>query len=230
MCHAPCVQRSLIQLSLRFLGDLAYPPKCPLCDSFVQSRDSACPQCEPYIQRFRSDAHIELPGRIWISYARSCFAYDGRVRDALQAMKYSKRLDLARFFGREMASEAREMGPFDLLACVPMACARIRGRGYNPAALLSRAVAKSCGVPFAPGVLRRSRDAAPQVGLPREERVRNVVGAFEVSRAADARIDGARVLLIDDVLTTGATANDCARALSKAGADEICVLTAARAL
>ncbi|MFA5812011.1 MAG: ComF family protein [bacterium] len=180
--------------------------------------------------RVPGDAVLELPGRIWLARARSCFAYEGRLRDALQSMKYSKRLDLARFFGQMLAEDARALGDFDRVTCVPMSGVRIRRRGYNPVAILARAVAAETNARLDLDALLRVRDSVPQVGLPREERVKNVVKAFEVPEGHRWHIERTRVLLIDDVLTTGATANDCARALIRAGADEVLVLTVARAL
>lgn len=213
-----------------FAADLIYPPRCPICDVFVAGCDELCLPCENTIQRLDSDAHMELPGRIWLSLARSCFAYDGPLRDALMSMKYSRRLDLARFFCNELAEEASVCGDCDVIVCVPMTASRIRGRGYNPAALLSQGLVKIKKIPCSLGALRRIRKVPPQVGLPRGERVKNVAGVFEIAASHVSNINGRRVLLIDDVLTTGATLNDCARALMKSGADKVVALTVARAL
>lgn len=224
------MQFNILRRALSAATDLIYPPRCPLCDEFSQIRSAPCDRCANSIQRLPADAQIDLPHRVRLSRARSCFAFNGRLRDALLSMKYSKRLDLARFFVRELAAEAASMGGFDLIACVPMSSARIRGRGYNPSALLARVLAKELRVRADIDLLVRTRVSPPQVGLPREQRFQNTAGAFEVARTRRDVLEGKRVLIIDDVLTTGATLNDCARAIMKCGASEAAALTVARAL
>ena len=115
---------------------------------------------------------------------------------------------------------------YDLVVPVPLHPARLRRRGFNQAAILARAAARNLGR-FAPGVLRRSGVAASQTALGRRARLRNVRGAFDVNRRAV--LGGRSVLLVDDVLTTGATARECARVLLDAGAQLVDVLSLARA-
>jgi ComF family protein len=114
----------------------------------------------------------------------------------------------------------------DVITEVPLHGARERMRTYNQSGLLARGLAKRLGVPYLPHALSRVRRTATQTHLTASERRRNVEGAFRVGPAR--WVDGRRVLLVDDVMTTGATVNDCARALREAGACEIGVVTVAR--
>jgi ComF family protein len=221
---------SFISSFLSAAADLIYPPKCPLCDGLVSLRHETCVRCRPRIQRLAGDARLDLPSRVWLGRARSCFAHDGPVRDALHGFKYECRVQAAEFFARRMAEEARGMGAFDIVAPVPMSGRRMRARGFNAAAILARRVCRIRGIGLDASLLRRVAGGTPQVGLPREERVRNVRGAFSVPERAAGRVRGARVLVVDDVLTTGATLNECARALMKAGAARVDAVTVARAL
>jgi len=121
------------------------------------------------------------------------------------------------------------MGEFDCIISVPAQDKRMISRGLDACALLARRISQKSNVPYKSKILKRIRSVKPQVGLPRTQRVENVKGVFGIKPGRD-KIGGARVLLIDDVLTTGATANDCARALIKAGAQEVQALTVARVL
>jgi ComF family protein len=220
----------LLHRILRFIAFLVYPPRCPLCDCFVQERHASCAACEVQLVRTAGDAFINLQTSCWFERARSCFAFEGRLKDAVHAYKYAGRLDLAGFFVAHMTAELARAGEIDLIVSVPPDRARLRTRGFDPCALLARRMAGIAGASFLPRALHRTRHVMPQVGLARVEREQNVHGVFAVISKARSVVDGARVLVVDDVLTTGATANDCARALSKAGAAEVTVLTIARTL
>ena len=116
----------------------------------------------------------------------------------------------------------------DLIVPVPLHRARLWRRRFNQAAALGGAIARQAARPLDTGALQRVRPTRPQVGLTRAERARNLQGAFRVAPEARPRLAGRRLLLVDDVLTTGATANAAARALIRAGAREVDVLTFAR--
>ena len=116
----------------------------------------------------------------------------------------------------------------DLLVPVPLHVKRLRERGFNQAHLLIRRWAKQEGIPFDGLTLSRSRWTAPQTGLSRSERRKNIKGAFSIRHPE--RIKGRKIVLVDDVYTTGATVNECARVLMKAGAEFVDVLTLARAV
>jgi ComF family protein len=162
----------------------------------------------------------------WVAL-RSVYQYGGPLREALHAFKFERRTHLYRPLGLDLARLAeREGWAWDALAAVPMTDKALRQRGHNPAFLLARGLARALGVPGPDArALGKCRETAPQRSLGAAERQANVKGAFE---AQAARVSGRRVLLVDDVVTTGATLGACARALLQAGATEVRALTLAR--
>ena len=161
--------------------------------------------------------------------ARSFGAYEGTLQSLIQRLKYDGYRPLAKPLGRFLAEAARrlEEQSFDLVIPVPLHPRRQRQRGFNQAALLAAEVSKFLNIPSGAKDCVRVRDTRPQTGLRAAERRKNVAGAFDVPEPE--RVRGRRVLLIDDVLTTGATAHACAQALRKAGARGVWVGTLARA-
>jgi ComF family protein len=159
-------------------------------------------------------------------YARSAAVYEGALREALHAFKFAGRRTLARPLGDLAADRcaAALPGDIDAVVPVPLARARERERGFNQAALLAERVARRLGVPAKTAWLTRRRPTRPQSELSPVERRQNVRGAFLASR----RVADRHVLVVDDILTTGATAAECARALRAAGARRVGVLTVAR--
>lgn len=152
-------------------------------------------------------------------------AYEGTLRELVHLFKYSRIRTLADPLGIMMASALPRDQRFDMLVPMPLHWLRQWQRGYNQARLLARVVSRRTGIPVV-NAMRRSRATAPQAGLTNAKRRRNVAGAFSVRKRVD--IGGARVLLVDDVFTTGATASACAGALKRAGADHVSVLALAR--
>ena len=162
--------------------------------------------------------------------ARAAFRYEGRVRRAIQALKFGGRKSLVRTFSAMMQSRISCLScaaqGVDEMTAVPLGKSRERERGYNQSLLLARSLAPILGLKAPVTLLRKTRTTPPQVGLDREERLLNVRNTFEIEKGA--QVEGKVVLLVDDVMTTGATVSECARVLSKAGASEIRVLAAAR--
>jgi ComF family protein len=155
--------------------------------------------------------------------------YEGSLRTVLQAFKYRRRRRLAGRLADALLSEPRVrelLTPDALLAPVPLHPSRERERGFNQSLLLARAVGRRTGLPVCARTLVRSRNTEAQTGLTAAERRRNVAGAFSV-RHREA-VAARTVILIDDVMTTGATTRACAMALRRAGAAEVRVLTVAR--
>ena len=153
------------------------------------------------------------------------------MREAIHAFKFGGRRGLAEPLGDLVAGLGLSAMPGaapDLLVPVPLHRRRERERGYNQALLLSRRLERAWGVPVAPDVLVRGAATAPQADLDAAARRRNVRGAFTVTKPE--AILGRHVVLVDDVLTTGATAGECARSLTRAGASVVGVLTIARTL
>ena len=237
-----------IPFRLSGLADFAYPPCCLSCKAAVDEAGALCTACwvaMPFIERpfcerlgtpFAQDlgpgllspaAHSDPPV---FARARAVATYeDGPARRLVQRLKFSDRLDLAPAMARWMARAGADLtAEADCVIPVPLHRFRLWSRRFNQAAALAQGVARLAHVPYAPLVLKRVKRTRPQVGLTREARAANVQGAFRVEPSAAHVIAGARVLLVDDVLTTGATLNAASRVLLRAGAVRVDVLTFAR--
>jgi ComF family protein len=153
-------------------------------------------------------------------------SYEGTLRKLIHLFKYEKMQPLARTFGGFLARALPREPRFDAIVPMPLHWRRRWDRGFNQAALLAREIARRWNVPLRT-VARRTRATKPQAGLTNAKRRANVRGAFSVK--SGVRLDGLRVLLVDDVLTTGASAGACAVALKRAGAKHVALLTLARA-
>lgn len=161
--------------------------------------------------------------------ARSVFRYDGNSRAQVLALKYHDKTQLAPIFGQWLARTGNAYtGKVQVIIPVPLHYWRLLGRRYNQAALLAGEIAKVARLPVLPNILKRTRATQTQAGLSRSGREDNVRSAFKVPKEKRRHIKGASVLLIDDVMTTGATLNACARALHDAGVRDVYVLTLAR--
>src|SRR6202521_3730386 len=161
--------------------------------------------------------------------ARAAVRYDDVARTLVHALKYQDRTDLAPAMGRWMARAGRELlEEADLLVPVPLQCGRGWSRRYNQSGALARAIERQSGVKLTSEAVRRVRPTQQQIGLSRAQRASNVQGAFKVTADRIADVQGRRVVLIDDVLTSGATVDACARALLRAKAASVDVLIFAR--
>jgi ComF family protein len=226
--------------------DLALPPLCPACRELVGG-DGLCAPCwaklspiaPPYCERLGIPfAYDPGPGVLSMEAiadppayhrARAAVRYDDVARKLVHSLKYGDRLDIAGTAGRWMARAGRELlADADALIPVPLHWRRLWARRFNQSALLARAVSAASGAPVAYEALARVKPTAQQVGLTRKERAGNVQGAFRVPAEGKAAVTGRRLILIDDVLTSGATADACARTLLRAGADRVDVLVFAR--
>lgn len=226
--------------------DLVYPPKCLVCDA-MQPR-YLCPECVekihflgPYFCCYRCGAPVEegycseCRGReLYFDGVRSVGTYEDPLREAIHQLKFSGHSVLAPELAELMVKFYMEqpayygIGSMDLLLPIPIDRARQRERGFNQSQLLARPVAAAARKPLLTNVLVRSRRTPPQSSLSYDERLVNLQGAFAVARP-DAAV-GRKILLIDDVYTTGSTANEAARVLKEAGAAEVYVFTLARSL
>jgi ComF family protein len=155
--------------------------------------------------------------------------FDETARVLVHALKYADRLDLAPIMGRWMANAGRTLtAEADLIVPVPLHWRRQWARRFNQSALLAEVVGKASGRRVSHGALKRLKATAQQIGLARSERAQNVQGAFWVRPDARIEVVGRRLVLVDDVLTTGATIEACTRALMRAGAASVDVLVFAR--
>ena len=184
---------------------------------------ACCPQCAlPTHGGQLCGACLSHPPRFDVVTA--AFVYEWPLAPLIHQYKYAGNLALARLFAHALTT--RITGTADLIIPMPLAPGRLRERGFNQALEIARAVSGNTGIALAAAACRRVRDSAPQATLPWKERVKNIRGAF----VCDANVRGKRVAVIDDVLTTGATLNELARNLRKAGAAEIQGWVVARTL
>jgi ComF family protein len=155
--------------------------------------------------------------------------YDDVARALVHAFKYGDRLDLAPTLGRWMAQAGRELlEDADALVPVPLHWRRLWTRRFNQSAALAAAISAASGVPVVDAALKRVKATRQQVGLSGADRAANVQGAFKVAPADKGAVARRRLILVDDVLTSGATVDTCARALLRAGARQVDVLVFAR--
>jgi ComF family protein len=235
-----------VRTALRAALDLALPPLCAACREPVEGR-GLCPACwsklsfitRPYCERL-GVPFVYDPGPGILSMeaiadppayhrARAAVRFDEISRALVHALKYADRLDLAPMMGRWITHAGRELlAEADALVPVPLHWRRLWARRFNQAAMLAAAIARESGLPVAAGALKPVKPTVQQFGLSRTERAANVQGAFRVPPDGKAAVTRRRLVLIDDVLTTGATVDGCARALLRAGAANVDVLVFAR--
>ncbi|MDI3286991.1 ComF family protein [Polyangium sp. 15x6] len=202
----------------RALLDTLSPPACAACDAPVRRDRVFCPPCAATVLRTAN-----TPGEP-LAFA----TFGGAIAAALRRFKYGERPDLGRPLGHLLRGLVREDAPVvDLVIPVPLHPRRLAERGYNQAALLAHAASDELGVPLAARALVRLRDTPQQATLGRVERLANVTRAFVVR--SPRAVQGRRVLLVDDVATTGSTLSACRDALVEAGARDVIALCLARA-
>ena len=225
--------------------DLLFPAVCPLCSARlgVGRRDPVCGPCwasfAPITPPWCATCGVPVPSDIVarcaacrdetpaFDYARAAATYGGAVREAVHALKFGGRQSLARPLGDLIAEQcARTSILPEALVPVPLARARERERGFNQATLLAERLGERLGIRVRAGWLVRLRATEAQSDLSASERRVNVANAF----AAAGAVAGRDVAIVDDVITTGATAGECARALRLAGARRVGVLAVARVL
>lgn len=160
--------------------------------------------------------------RRYFSWARGVLVYDDATAKAIYRFKYGRDTTYSAPLGAMMADYPLE--GFDLIIPVPLHIKRLRERGFNQSLLLANAIGKRKGISVAPFILKRTRWTEPQVNLTGKERRVNVKGAFEVC----GDVSGKRILVVDDVYTTGATVSECSKVLKRSGAKEVCVFTLSR--
>jgi ComF family protein len=218
------------------IGDSRFPFICSTCWSdFALLQGPLCPQCgRPFDS---PEALSSSPEHVCLACRRSPPLFDqalsvgyfeGSLREAVHQFKYRPCRSLGKPLGDWMATNVRLVSNIDIIMPVPLHAKRLRQRGFNQALLLAHRLSEIHGIPCSCDNLYRSRPTRPQVELTGAERIRNVTGAFTLRKAGD--ILNRSVVLVDDVFTTGATMNECASVLKKAGAAQVSGLTLARAL
>lgn len=211
-------------MKLQALGkdllDLVFPPRCAWCGRVV-AKGSEC-TCDEEPKQL-PDAPLDLAkeGKVarCLREAWACYLYAPPVSDAVIRVKFEEDASSAQELGRRMAQKFSACGlaeRYDVLIPVPVSRKTRQKRGYNQSALLAKEIAARCGMPLLADALVKVRETPQQTTLGRAQRLTNVAGAYAVK--APASLQGRRVLLVDDVLTTGSTVDECAKTLLAAGA------------
>lgn len=226
---------------------LVYPPSCVACGGATSDIHALCPGCwsrigfisRPYCERLGTPFSVDLgvplhsPAAIAdppvFNRARAVCRYDDVARELVHKLKYGDRPELGQALANMMLLAGAEvLDEADLLVPVPLHRLRLWTRRFNQAAVLARIIGKKRGLPVELRALARVKHTRPQVGLSRPQRADNLQGAFRVAKPARPLVEGRRIVMIDDVLTTGATANAASRALLRAGAVSVDILTFTR--
>jgi ComF family protein len=229
--------------------DVLFPPRCLKCGVELEATGALCGDCWPKMSfiaapqcaccglPFPFDAGPNALCAACVQStpdfdrARAVFVYSEHSRDLILAFKHADQTHAAPGFGRWLARAGAELlEDADLIVPVPLHRRRLFARRYNQAALLAHAIGGEGGVRVAPDGLVRTKKTRPHIDMGRSARLTNVAGAFALNPRWAAEVANAKVVLVDDVLTTGATVSSCARTLRKAGAARVDVLTLARVI
>ena len=245
MCY---IESSMFKVFSENLLSFVFPLSCEICGEMLPAGEAkgVCENCRKSIPRIPAP-HCPKCGRFSSEFAQDCQAcrkdrfnfrriyaavyYDGHAKKLLRTLKFERRKILANTFLeilKEYAMENIPKRPWDEIVPVPMHRKGLFERGFNQADLLAKGVSKIFEKPLFCGVLVSDNRRLPQSKLGKTDRKENVQGVFSLARGAD--VAGKRILLVDDILTTGQTASQCAKVMKDAGAASVDVLVAARGL
>jgi ComF family protein len=202
---------------------------CPACAGDLKRLPKPrCPQCALPTPLGERCGHC-LSQPPYYDATVATFVYEFPVDKLIQSFKYAHRLALGTYFGQQLAAQAKDCAAdqaINLLIPLPLHPQRLRERGFNQSLEIARPIGKACGWPIEARLCSRTRDTPAQAGLPWRERGKNVRDAFH----CNADLSGKSIALVDDVMTTGASLNECARTLKLHGAAQVTLLVVARAL
>lgn len=224
--------------------DLFFPPRCPICDGVLKKQEKVCTKCKKELKWVREPSCFRCGKPVATreqEYCRDCrsqsfhyvrgyplWLYEGAAKRSMAAFKYKGRQEYAGFYGEALmeryGKELRRLG-FDTIIPVPVHKEKQRLRGYNQAELLAREIGKALKLPVEAEALLRVRSTKPQKGLNQKERQKNLERAFQCNPRHGKDKPLGRVLLVDDIYTTGSTIEACTRALLQAGAKEVYFIT-----
>lgn len=233
------------------ISNVIFPPQCLGCAEILHPHGrqlfcsackekikfitgNLCPVCGTTFSNSPAESHLCgncLKNKPYFSCARAVFSYETIILEVIHQFKYGNNISVGARLASLMADFSFpdvEFTDYSLIMPVPLHIKRLRERGFNQSLILARALAKKWLIPLDFSLLKRHKSTLTQTGLHKTERKQNIKGAFEVSDKN--KIAGKNVLLIDDVYTTGATINECAKTLIKAGAQNVTVLTLARVI
>ncbi len=239
--------REKLNKQSHLLPDLVVPPTCITCDAYVARQGGCCASCwqqirfvsKPYCPVMGSPHSVDMGEAMMCAEAiadpppferlRAVVLYDKLARQLISSLKYGDRTDLAPWLAQWMVAAGNELiQDADVVVPVPLHQKRMLARRFNQSAELARALAKLSDLSFSPRTLVRKKHTLQQVGLSQSQRERNLSGAFIVPEERKVDVTGRRILLIDDVYTTGATAKAATRSLLRGGASHVDVLVFAK--
>ena len=216
-----------------WLLDILFPPKCALCGRLLDGELDICGECRKTTEEFPAlepNVHPNQKSRLqFLDSFTAVWYYRGKVRDGVLGLKFRCRVELAAPFGRALAMKLlkEHPGAFDCITWAPVSALRKFRRGYDQSERLSRVVGEELELPVK-RLLKKRRNTPAQSTLTKEQRRANVLGVYAF--VDPSAVSGKRILLVDDVFTTGATAEECARVLLSAGAESVsCAVVASAA-
>ena len=232
------------------LLNLVIPNRCVCGDILVNKNSDICEKCWGEIGLISTKSICETCGNPfeyeglaaikcadciatepYFDKARAVFKYNDINGKMIMGLKYSDRTPYAKTLAKFMSGKIAELGDdFDVIVSVPIHRKKLMKRKFNQSALLANKIAKISGKISNNIILKKTKDIQPQASLTRKQRIENVKGSIAINSKMNDYIKGKKILLIDDVITTGATANECAKILKKAGAEKVYLLTAARTM
>lgn len=237
--------------ALNDIGEIIFPPQClgcaeilhpftgqifcPVCSDKIKFvSGSICPVCGTTFSDSPAPDHVCgdcLENKTYFTCARSIFRYETFILEVIHQFKYGRNMSVGETLASYMAGFSFpdiDFTDYSMIIPVPLNIKRLRERGFNQSLILARAMGKKRQIPVNFSVLKRQKFTLTQAGSNRNERKQNIKGAFEVKDSK--KIAGKNVIIIDDVYTTGATINECAKTLTMAGAKKVAVLTLARVI
>jgi ComF family protein len=205
--------------------DLLFPPKCPLCGKLVAKNGILCRDCQGELPRAKSAATVLCGSHIL--RCATAFFYEGKLREGFLRYKFQGKREYAHLFGAFLTQAAAEQldGDWELVTWAPLSKKRLRKRGYDQAKLLAEQVSKAFQIPLV-STLEKIRDTKAQSTLSAEQRAENVKNVYRLAKGCS--VAGKRILLVDDILTTGSTLSACAKVLLENGAEQVDCVTLAR--
>ena len=202
------------------LRDIIYPPRCICCYKVIENDRLTCDECEKKLKDSINYIYYRTPD----FECTSLYKYNECTKGVVGNIKRRRSTTICKKVANLLADEAQKLPPVDIVAYVPMTRQDKAERGFNQCEIMAKVISKRLTLKFQKNVLKKIRQTRPQKELKAAERAKNLKGAFRVCKD----VKGKKILLIDDVITTGATLRENARMLYKAGAAHVTVLTFAK--
>ena len=223
------------------LLDLLYPPKCVFCRELLKwgtekwvckpcsteieyISGNVCPQCGRPVEAKIKACHECRSSQKFFTHNHALFVYDGTIRDSIHRFKYNRSPQYSKYFASEFANRLHdEITRHQFLVGIPMHKSKMKSRGFNQADLLAKETSLLTNVAVLENTLLRVKNTKPQNALDKTSRLNNLQDAFVIT--SNNIIEGKRIILVDDIYTTGSTINECAKVLKEAGATEVNSIT-----